>query len=133
MTTEAKDTTPAPQREFETLIGGTDVKVQFEDGTDELVKVRKIPLREMSLLAAVWANEEKEIAVYVRRQDGKVDAAWLDRIDETSWELLMREGRRINFTRFTAYFARQQQAMEAMGQLGTQAMEAAARLIARPG
>lgn len=112
-----EDTTPKAQKELETLNDGMELEVTFEDATTETVKVRKIPMREMSRLGAAWAKEPKELLLYVRRNGGEKepDDAWIDRLNETSWETLIKEGRRINFSRFTNYFARQREAFALMG------------------
>lgn len=113
---EVKDSTPKPQRDFETLNDGAHATVMFSNSDDiEGVKVRKLPIRRMSELGMVWGREEQEIALYVERHEGKVDSAWLESLTDESWNTLIEEGRRVNFTRFAAYLKRHKQAMKAMG------------------
>jgi len=101
--------------EFETLNDGTLLEIPVQNGI-QTVKVRKVPLREMPLLGAAWAREARELLIYCRTPSGApFDETWLDQLTDEAWEALMKEGRRLNFTRFQNYFARQRQAYLAMG------------------
>jgi len=102
--------------EFETLNDGTLIEVTLQDTSVQTVKVRKVPLREMPVLGAAWAREARELLIYCRTPSGaEFENTWLDQLTDEAWEALMKEGRRLNFTRFQNYFARQRQAYLAMG------------------
>jgi len=105
-----------PASEFETLNDGSLIEISLQDQSVQTVKVRKVPLREMPLLGTAWAREARELLIYCRTSEGKpFDETWLDKLTDEAWEALMKEGRRLNFTRFQNYFARQRQAYLAMG------------------
>lgn len=111
----ARDATPRPQQEFETLNGGAQVPVKLEDGEEEMVLCRKLPIREMAALGQAWTKEVSEMKLYVRRNGGEVTNEWLDKLTDESWAALIKEGRRVNFLRFSAFFERQRLALTAMG------------------
>lgn len=114
---------------IEALADGTMMSVMLrkEDGSHEkvTVKVRKVPMRLMFLLINAWSKEAEEIAVYCDRPLG-----WVNQLADESWDAVMEEGRRLNFSRFERSFARQQQAIAAM-KLSPETTELVARTVGK--
>lgn len=97
-----------PQEIYEVLADGTNIKVAYENGRPpEIIKVKKISRDNFALLAdAILGDiqaEYPEAACYCGR-----DVEWARSLTEESFEAVMQEGRRLNFTRFNAWFARRQ-------------------------
>jgi hypothetical protein len=91
----------------ETLYDGVDVPVRYhQDGRAEVVKVRKIPREEMAqysiLIAAAGGDEAGECAFYVGKP-----IVWPTSLDDDSFDRVLAEGQRLNFTRFANWFERQ--------------------------
>lgn len=114
---------------LEILEGGASISVQLlpdkpggVGGGPETVKVVKVSMRNLPELAAAWGKEAREIAVYTNK---KPDDPWLDRLSEESWELILREGRRMNFLAFKRFFARNQEALEAIAPMTDERIKAA--------
>lgn len=106
------------KHEFEVLNGGTQIEVSFredqktkETPPNEIIKIRKVPIRDMQSLARAWGQEDKEIPVYTQRS-----TEWTQTLTDESWEAVMEEGRRLNEAPFGRWFARQTKALEAMNQ-----------------
>lgn len=115
--------------QFETLAGGVSVTVNLHNGqglTEEIVTCRKLPIRQMPALAQAWTKEVLELKLYVQRSSGEIDDKWMDNLTDESWEALIKEGRRMNFFRFNAFFERQKAALMAMG---TDIVETVAKAI----
>ncbi len=96
---------------LETLLDGREVEVVHvakpgESPLRELVRVRKVPLRQMQRLAEVWCQPEKEVPFYVGR-----DAAWLETITDESFERVMDTGRELNLPFFEKWLHWQRQAV----------------------
>lgn len=105
---------PTPEKQFEILAGGTEVIVHYKAGGDaERIKVRKIAIRDIGKLADVLGKEDQEVAFYC----GK-DLEWVELLHDDSFEALIEEGRRLNFTRYTKWAKRQMDLLKAMGQDG---------------
>ena len=126
---EAPTNTAAQVNEL--LYDGADLVVAFEDGrAPETVKVRKIPRKDFQQLATRWLSEEGECAFYLDR-----DPSFAEALTEESFDAVMQEGRRLNFTRFSNWLRRQMQKMDLMtldaatGAAMKQAMETLAPLI----
>lgn len=100
--------TKATQQEI--IAGGTTVSVEFNDGVRD-VFVRQVPMRHINDLGRAWSKEERELKVYAPALTDE-DA---DKLTEEGWSKVIEEGRRLNFTRFEKWFARQQSALKAMG------------------
>jgi hypothetical protein len=98
------------KREFEILNDGSQVEVTYISGLKEVVKIRKVPIRDMQSLARAWGQEDKEIPVYTQRP-----AEWAQTLIDESWEAVMEEGRRLNADPFGRWFSRQTKALEVMG------------------
>lgn len=119
------DTAPPPPpppnglSEFEILSDGSMMTVRFkpnakgESPLDQVVKVWKLGMAEMPILGAAMGNEVREIMVVT-----KTNEAWVQSVDDDSFEALIEEGRRLNFTRFSRYWKRQTDLLKAMGQGG---------------
>ena len=125
----------APERHFEILADGTLVPVTFRLGEAdkpvrerEIVKVKKLGMADMPLLAEVITVEAKEVGLLT----GK-DEAWVKDLDDDSFEALIEEGRRLNFTRFSKFWKRRMDLLKAMGQQGVldAAMRKAADAVTR--
>lgn len=125
----------APERHFEILADGTLVPVTFRlaEGDKpvrerEIVKVKKLGMADMPLLAEVITVEAKEVGLLT----GK-DEAWVKDLDDDSFEALIEEGRRLNFTRFSKFWKRRMDLLKAMGQQGVldAAMRKAADAVTR--
>lgn len=102
--------------EIEILADGVLLPVKFKPGpggvaAKEHVKVWILGMSEMPILGAAMGDEAKEIAVVTKK-----DAAWVATLDDDSFEALIEEGRRLNFTRFGKYWKRQMDLLKAMGQ-----------------
>lgn len=99
--------------EFEILADGSMVTVKFaaENTQDEVVKVWKLGMADMPILANAMGNEASEIAVVTKKP-----VAWVQGLSDDSFETLIEEGRRLNFTRFSRYWKRQTDLLKAMGQ-----------------
>ena len=97
--------------DFETLLDGKQVELHYLDGTSEFVLIRKIGIRKLSVLAQVWGNEPKEIALYAGKNE-----AWVETLTDESFETAIEEGRLLNTKAFAKWFRRQAQTMEALGQ-----------------
>lgn len=109
-----------PENHFEILADGSMVPVTFRSNESgkpvrerEIVKVKKLGMAEMPLLAEVITHEANEIALLT----GK-DTAWVKDLDDDSFEALIEEGRRLNFTRFSKFWKRRMDLLAAMGQKG---------------
>lgn len=111
---------------LEILDGGTsiEVRLRIQPGSNEAdhenVKVLKVSMRDLPKLAAAWGKEPREIAVYTGRPD-----AWIDRLTEESWEQILQEGRRLNFLTFKRFFARNQEALDAISGLSNERIRTA--------
>lgn len=90
--------------EFATIAGGTELDVLFTDGRAERVMVRQLPIRHLGRLGAAWGNEAREIDVYCDKPGG-----WSESLADESFEAVIEEGRRLNFTRFSKWQERQAQ------------------------
>lgn len=73
----------------EILAGGTVV---------DNVKVRLVPMRRIDELGNAWMDEGKEIAVYT-----DLTAEEIDQLTPEQWGAIIKEGRRLNFTRFSQW------------------------------
>jgi hypothetical protein len=98
-----------PKEVSETLQDGNQMRVTFEDPAraPEWVRVRKIPRNEFVHLADAIMNavhdEYPEAACYC----GKTPE-WAQALTDESFEAVMQEGRRLNFSRFRSWFERRQ-------------------------
>ncbi len=113
-----------PNQEIETMHDGVMMTIALVGGTTERVKVRKVPLREMDLLAAAWGRQPAEIAVYCDKP-----AEWVEKLSDDGWLAIMREGRRLNKSPFKEWFGFQNEAMSALGPRADQLMAAAAKKV----
>jgi hypothetical protein len=89
----------------ETLQDGCQIQVQHLDGSTEWIKVRRIPRNEFVQYAqtlATVADETDECAFLA----GKT-AEWINTLTDDSFEAVMQEGRRLNFSRFEPWWHRQ--------------------------
>jgi hypothetical protein len=98
-----------PQEIAEVLADGVNLRVEFSDQNvaPTIVKVRKVARRDFPIMADAILNavadETAEAAFYCDRTP-----AWAESLSDESFEAVMREGRRLNFTRFSAWFGRRQ-------------------------
>jgi hypothetical protein len=97
-----------PQEIYEVLADGTNIKVFYaSDRPPEILKIRKISRENFPVLADAIlgdiSGEYPEAGCY-----GGRDAVWAKSLSEESFEAVMQEGRRLNFTRFGAWFERRQ-------------------------
>lgn len=118
-------TTPNETKEtVETIFDGTVQPIEFKDGSKSTIKVRKVPMLKMGLMAQNVGTEEKELCFYL-----DVDSKFLTTVTDESLEVLLLEGRRLNFPQFQRYTARQQQVTEVVnGQFNQQQKELLERL-----
>jgi hypothetical protein len=117
-----------PQQIHETLYDGTDLQVSLLDGTQRTVKVRKISRRDLAAFANCFGDEEREAAFYLGcSTHGPEDAGLVEQLTEESFDAVMQEGHRLNFTRFSRWFVRQHQRLQVMGESG--AVQTALKLI----
>lgn len=80
--------------EAEVLAGGVEVEGVF---------VRQVPMRKINQLGESWLDEEKEMALFT-----SLSAEDQDALSEKRWDAIIKEGRRLNFTRFAQWFQRRQ-------------------------
>lgn len=96
---------------LETLLGGTEIPVTYLDGRAEKVRIRKVPLRDMPGLAAVFGQDMRDEAAYYAGRP----ADWIDTLSDESFAAVFEEGRRLNFTLFATWFRGKTQELELMG------------------
>lgn len=115
----------------ETLYDGADLKVTYLDGKTEVVKVRKIPRAELGQyslhIGQVNGDETAECAYYVGRPP-----AWAETLNDESYDLVLAEGQRLNFTRWAAWFDRQSRKLKLVGQSSSAIQQAMEILAASP-
>ena len=106
---------PDSQTIHETLYDGADVPVTYTDGRTEMVKVRKIPRSEFAqyslLIGSLNGDESAECAFYCDK-----DEAWAKSLDDDSFDRVLAEGQRLNFTRYANWFSRQAAKMQLVKQ-----------------
>ncbi|HHY84885.1 MAG TPA: hypothetical protein GYA07_05035 [Verrucomicrobia bacterium] len=110
------------QEIHETLYDGVDVPVIHKDGRREVVKVRKVPRSQMAQYSMLigGGDETAECAFYCDR-----DQAWANSLDDDSFDHVLEEGQRLNFTSFARWFERQARKLKVVeGQQQTLAMAA---------
>ncbi len=72
------------------------------------VSLKIIPLRSQRELSKVWTDEPALLKLV-----GGFTDAQLDKLNDSDWELLVKEAQRINFLRFQAWSARMAEAVKA--------------------
>jgi hypothetical protein len=87
----------------EVLYDGADLLVTLRDQSRRTVKVRKISRKDFPAFAAGWGNEEAEAAFYLGEEK------LVQELSDESFDAVMEEGRRLNFTLFSNWFKRQYQ------------------------
>jgi hypothetical protein len=124
----SQDQMPASaERHFEILNDGTEIGVHLTKHPNEVmttingvevpaagierVKVRKVALRDIQKLSEVLGNEISEIMVMTGKEQ-----AWVESLDDDSFEALIEEGRRLNFSRCSKWLKRRMDLLKAMGQ-----------------
>ena len=85
----------------ETLFGGTELIVKHMDGMKESVRILQLRTADMP---ALLASQDDDVAIACL-YTGK-DAAWFNRLDAESQELIAVEGDRINLDFFVRWFER---------------------------
>ena len=128
MQTEVPDTAESIH---ETLYDGADLTVVFKDGHSDTIKVRKIPRSEFGAYAEIIsdkseAGERREAALYCSQTED-----WIGRLDDDSFDAILAEGNRLNFTSFARWFrrvARDPRLLENNQHLVNLAMEAMTRM-----
>lgn len=91
-------------------VGSLPLMVTMNDGSSSVMTVRKIPVRSMGQLVAVWSKEEKEVDVYLGQSDG-----FSEGLSDGSFVEVIELGRSLNVVEFTKYAARRKEALKAMG------------------
>ena len=108
----------------ETLADGTQIPVTYQDGRTEITKIRRVPRNEFvpyaSAIMDAVTDERPECAFYANKP-----VEWTDEITDESFDAVMQEGRRLNFTRWAAWFARRQETLR-LAQVSHPALKAAA-------
>lgn len=84
---------PTKPNELELLRDGVGLQVNFLDGSNAEIRVRKIPIRHLDRLATALGREAKEVEVYIDR-----DEAFVSSLCEESFEAIIEKGRELNFT-----------------------------------
>lgn len=86
-----------------TLLGGTEVTVQFNDGSFAAVKVKQVPVKDMQAFLLAQDDELKMIAVAVETSAG-FNA---ENLNPESHELLIGTIEKVNNDFFSRWVARQ--------------------------
>jgi len=88
-------TTPADQQpgptSLETLMGGNQMHVRFENGTTEAVTVRQVPLKQYRELMEAQADEFRFIELVCAKPAG-----WAENMKPADYNALVDEASRIN-------------------------------------
>lgn len=104
-----------PEQIHETLYDGTDLPVTLLDGSTRMVKVRKISRKAFPAFASTFGDEDLEVAFYLGEPaNGNGAPSIVEQLTEESFDAVMQEGHRLNFTRFGHWFGRQYQRLELM-------------------
>jgi hypothetical protein len=83
------------------VLGGVEVPIKFNDGTDGVVKVRELPMRLMQTYLAVYGNEPACVALFCDKPD-----AWVDGLSRESFERIVEVGEELNLVFLTRYATR---------------------------
>jgi hypothetical protein len=108
---------------LETLMGGNQITIRFEDGHQELVNVRQVPLKQYRELMEAQANEFRFIELVCEKPEN-----WAENMKPADYNALVDEANRINAD-FFAWCARQIQRVE---RLAPGFMDRAARQATTP-
>lgn len=76
---------------METVLGGSDREVVFQDGRTECIRVRVLTVDDLNRYAVALEAEKKLVQLYT----GK-DAAWVDKLSPESLVMVLTEGDRLN-------------------------------------
>ena len=93
----------------ETLFGGVDLEVKFQDEHFEPVKVKQLPIGQIKAFAIAYeqADEAEEIALLTGKSKD-----WANTLTIESAEKIIAEGERINADPLARYFQRQMRKLE---------------------
>lgn len=119
-----------PQHVFEVLNDGVVMELQTE-GQPIRIKVRKIAQGRLSELSQAMGNmsdETGEAACYLGLSLEAFEAL---KLTDESFDAVMQEGRRLNFTRFKNYLARRVELMALSNQMPQSLMDAAAQAVVK--
>ena len=103
--------------EAEILIGGCHRELNFRPGTENgqiettRTLIRQVPFNKMDLLASCWGKPHLEATLYTEAAPERVE-----KLTEASFDMVIREGRRLNFTLLQKWLSYQMGAVSAMGQ-----------------
>lgn len=94
---------------FETLMGGTQLEVNFRNGTSDTVLVRQLAVKLFPELLQAAGDEPRLVELYCEKQPG-----WSDTLTNESFEAVILEGQRVNADFFGRWLARQRDRMRAI-------------------
>jgi hypothetical protein len=103
--------------EQEVMDGGRMVTVRSATGEEEAVLIRLIPRRLMEIYVQQYGKEASEAYLYTDKSND-----WLEKLDDNSFDAVLRVGRKINFSRWRASVERSKDQLQQMG--NTQAVRA---------
>lgn len=127
-------TPTSPQEVQETLQDGTKIQVTFDtpdiETPPEWVKVRKCPRGDFVEFAGALLGHDEiaEAAFYIEKTP-----AYVNSLSDESFEAVMQEGRRLNFTRFRSWFERKQQLLQVSKVTSREIQAVAEKLAERMG
>lgn len=94
------------EKKLETAAIGKEITLKYQDGKDEVVTLREIPIYLLNKAAMDLGDEEALAARYAGRE-----RSWVRSLTIESYELLVTEGERVN-AHFFRYLRRQANRME---------------------
>lgn len=100
--------------EFEILNGGVSRDLNFTVGGKKEVRstlIKKVSIRDMAPLGRSWGQVKKEAEVYIG-----ASAEVIEQLDDESFETVISEGRRLNFTALSKWLNWQSETLKAFGQ-----------------
>lgn len=100
-----------------TIVGFEEVRVTLDNGDTELVKVRKIKIKEMTLFLSSLGDDNATLGLYTGLTPEKIDELTVE-----SQLLLLERGNAINFPSCAAYVAQKKNLMETLGPSATKIM-----------
>lgn len=92
-----------------TIEGGQDIKVLFNNGEKEFVKVRQLPVKLMSKYAQTISDDAAAVELYCDKAEG-----WAQSLTPESFNAVADLGLELNLDFFGAWFRRQKKIAETM-------------------
>jgi hypothetical protein len=110
MNTEQNTETVKGPTGFETLMGGKDVTVTYQDGKTEAVRVRQLCIEDYPKLLAAMQDEATQAELYCGKEVG-----WAKQLTTECHDLVMEEGERINADFFGRWVQRRMRKLKLLG------------------